>query len=141
MGQFYSYLWLSADGTPYYAGKGTGPRAFKHHPRKCGCSILRPLMDANILVFPMNSEAEAFDSERALIELFGRIDDGTGSLMNVSDGGEGLSKPSIEVRARLSIAISIANRKLAHFKKRRTKMLQGRFYAQKRWGAYERMEF
>jgi hypothetical protein len=65
--QFYSYLWLREDGTPFYAGKGHGNRAFvrgRHH--------LRPPSDrARILIFPMASEMEAFESEKSLIELFG----------------------------------------------------------------------
>ena len=84
MTQFYSYLWLRKNGTPYYAGKGTGNRAFVsnnhgvHRPKEC----------SRILVFPMTSEAEAFESEIALIDLFGRKDKGTGCLRNLTAGGE-----------------------------------------------------
>jgi len=40
------------------------------------------------MVFPMLNEAEAFESEVAIIELFGRKDIGTGCLWNLTDGGE-----------------------------------------------------
>jgi hypothetical protein len=89
---FYSYLWLRSKagfapaGTPYYAGKGSGNRA---------CSAqhnVRPPKDrSRIVIFPMLNEAEAFESEMALIELFGRQDNGTGILRNRTDGGDGPS--------------------------------------------------
>jgi NUMOD3 motif len=84
---FYSYLWLRVDGTPYYAGKGMGRRAFvrgSHHLRP-------PENQKRILIFPMVSEAEALESEIALIELFGRKDLGTGCLRNFTNGGDGVS--------------------------------------------------
>jgi hypothetical protein len=43
-----------------------------------------------IIVFPMLNEAEAFESEKALIELFGRKDLGTGCLRNCTSGGDGV---------------------------------------------------
>lgn len=82
---FYSYLWLRCDGSPYYAGKGFGNRAFVRHKR-----LYPPVDKSRILVFPMLSEAEAFESETALIDLFGRRDLGTGCLHNFTNGGEGL---------------------------------------------------
>jgi hypothetical protein len=84
--QFYSYIWLREDGTPYYVGKGFGTRAHKksqgHQP---------PKDSSLILVFPMVNEAEAFESERALIDLFGRQGLGTGCLINRTAGGQGLA--------------------------------------------------
>jgi len=86
-GQFYSYLWLRADGTPYYAGKGKDRRAFIRESHRCF-----PPIDRNrILIFPQPSEADAFESEIALIDLFGRKDLGTGCLRNFTNGGEGSS--------------------------------------------------
>ena len=84
MKQFYSYLWMRENGTPYYVGKGCGNRAFqskshRQHP---------PKDRSRILIFPMLNEAEAFESEIALIDLFGRKDNGTGCLRNLTDGGE-----------------------------------------------------
>jgi hypothetical protein len=85
MQAFYSYLWLRAsDGSPYYVGKGTGRRAFH-----VAHGVHRPKDRNNILIFPQDSEADAFESERALIWLFGRKDNGTGILRNLTDGGEG----------------------------------------------------
>jgi hypothetical protein len=89
MSQFYSYLWLSTDGTPYYVGKGQGDRAFENHPHRVNLSIMRPADRTRILVFPMASVQDAFESEKALIELFGRELDGTGCLMNTALGGNG----------------------------------------------------
>jgi len=101
MGQFYSYLWLREDGTPYYVGKGCGKRAFgrKNHGR------LHPPKDlSRIVLFPQDSEAAAFESERDLIALFGRKDLGTGCLRNMTDGGEGATGyiAPVELRQRLS---------------------------------------
>ena len=85
--QFYSYLWLRVDGSPYYAGKGFGNRAYRGAAHNVHC----PKDRIRILVFPMLNEAEAFESEIALIELFGRKDLGTGCLRNLTSGGEGRS--------------------------------------------------
>jgi hypothetical protein len=103
MPDFYSYLWLREDGTPYYAGKGSGRRAF----RSIGHSVHRPVDRSHIVVFPMLNEAEAFESEIALIELFGRKDNGTGVLRNMTDGGEGVRghKRTEEHNKRISIAL------------------------------------
>ena len=84
MPQFYSYMWLREDGSPYYVGKGTGRRAFTSD----GHGNRRPKSRTRILTFPMLNEAEAFESEIALIDLFGRKDLGTGCLRNMTDGGE-----------------------------------------------------
>jgi hypothetical protein len=100
MKQFYSYLWLRANDTPYYAGKGSENRAYKNGGRPCN----RPKDRARIVVFPMENEALAFESEQALIELFGRIDNSTGILHNLTDGGEGPSL-SEETKRKLSEAM------------------------------------
>jgi hypothetical protein len=85
---FYSYLYLREDETPYYVGKGCGKRAFKH--KKNG-DVHPPKDKFRIIIFPMLNEAEAFESEMALIELFGRKDLGTGILYNRTNGGDGTS--------------------------------------------------
>lgn len=84
--KFYSYLWLRENGTPYYAGKGTRRRAYWQHGK-----FYPPPDFARIIIFPMASESLAFESEKALIELFGRKDNGTGILYNLTDGGQGHS--------------------------------------------------
>src|ERR1700676_1942935 len=84
--QFYSYLWLRKDGTPRYAGKGSGRRAFASEKGH------RPPKDKSlILIFPAATEAEAMALEIVMIDLFGRKDVGTGCLRNFTDGGEGHS--------------------------------------------------
>lgn len=89
--QFYSYMWLREKdttfpaGTPYYVGKGNGNRAFDKRGHRCRL----PKNLSNIVVFPMRSEKDAFKSEVALIQLFGRANNGTGCLRNLTDGGEG----------------------------------------------------
>ena len=85
--QFYSYLWLREDWTPYYVGKGSGKRAFT----RVGHTVNPPKDRMRILVFPKANEVEAFESEKALIAAFGRKDLGTGCLRNRTDGGEGNS--------------------------------------------------
>jgi hypothetical protein len=83
--EFYTYLWLREDGTPYYVGKGHGARAFqtKDHNVKCPKDLSR------IIVQPQPSEEAAFAVERFFIEFYGRQDVGTGCLRNRTAGGEG----------------------------------------------------
>jgi len=89
---FYTYLWLrEKDGTfhagvPYYAGFGSrSKRAYEDHRR-----IHPPEDHANILIQHWPSKDTAFAYERYLIWFYGRIDQGTGCLRNLTDGGEGI---------------------------------------------------
>src|SRR5271157_4888822 len=90
--QFYTYLWLREDGSPYYVGKGTGSRAFRK-----GCPP-----HERIIVQDWPSEDDAFEGEKMLIAYYGRKDQGTGCLRNLTDGGEGGSGISEETRRRRS---------------------------------------
>ncbi|MFZ3216331.1 MAG: NUMOD3 domain-containing DNA-binding protein [Candidatus Acidiferrales bacterium] len=100
--QFYSYLWLRENGEPYYAGKGKDDRAFAVKTHK----VNPPSDRSYILVFPMLSEAEAFESEKAMIWLFGRQDNGTGCLKNVTNGGGGTSGYIVPEESRRRMGIS-----------------------------------
>lgn len=83
MEQFYTYLWLREDGTPYYVGKGKDDRAFYKHSHR-----FNPPPAKRITIYPAESESEAFENEIALIWYYGRKDLGTGCLRNLTDGGE-----------------------------------------------------
>jgi hypothetical protein len=93
---FYTYLWLREDGTPYYAGKGSGYRAFIHHSHR-----FPPPPKDRILVQEFPSEEDALAAERFLITYYGREDQGTGRLLNMTDGGDGLSNPSLKTRQKM----------------------------------------
>ena len=80
---FYTYLWLRENGTPYYVGKGSANRAFERHRVGPAPSVDRIIMQE----WP--DEALAFEGEKLLIAYFGRKDNGTGCLRNLTDGGEG----------------------------------------------------
>jgi ribosomal protein L24E len=100
---FYTYLWLREDGTPYYVGKGKGNRAYTRHlapnrkmkapPKEC------------IVIYPAESEADAFEAEIALIWYYGRKDLGLGCLRNLTNGGEGTYGPkTLEHRLKIGAA-------------------------------------
>jgi len=124
--RFYSYLWLRQDGSPYYVGKGTGNRAwirFSHnvHP---------PTDSKRILVFPMANEAEAFESEVAIIALFGRKDLGTGCLRNLTDGGEGAAGHQISETTRQKMSQATRGRVLSvEHRQRLSQALKGREFS------------
>lgn len=84
MTQFYTYLWLREDGTPYYVGKGKGRRAYEKHMHRSS-----PPTIERIVIYPAASEDDAFETEITLIWYYGRKDLGTGCLRNLTDGGEG----------------------------------------------------
>lgn len=95
---FYTYLWLREDGTPYYAGKGHGNRAFVVH--RCG-KLYPPHNSENILIQEWPDEAGALEGEKLLILIYGRKDLGTGVLRNMTDGGDGLANPSEATRRKM----------------------------------------
>lgn len=107
---YYTYLWLREKdgtfpaGTPYYAGKGSGNRAFVKDDHR-----FNPPEDAeNVIIQFWPDEQTAFDAEIFLIAYYGRIDDGTGCLRNLTDGGENppiCKGHSEESKAKLSEAL------------------------------------
>lgn len=80
---FYLYLWLREDGTPYYVGKGRGTRASDDHGW-----AKAPKDQSRIRIYPMPDEATALAFECYVIDFWGRKDKGTGVLRNLTDGGE-----------------------------------------------------
>lgn len=107
MNEFYTYAYLREDGTPYYIGKGHGYRIY-HNRRK-----IKPPKDKSRIIFLKKNltEEEAFKHEKYMIAIFGRKDNGTGILRNLTDGGEGCSGilVSEETRKKMSKA-KIGNR-------------------------------
>jgi hypothetical protein len=84
---YYTYAYLREDRTPYYIGKGTGRRIYSTKRK-----VKAPKDKSRIIFLKQNlSEEEAFKHEEYMIAVFGRKDNGTGILRNLTDGGEGAS--------------------------------------------------
>ncbi len=96
---FYVYLWLRENGTPYYVGKGSGGRAFLRDRIPA-----QPRDPSRIVLLPCRDEQKAFAEEKLLIAAYGRKDLGTGCLRNLTAGGDGVPAPSIEARKKIGEA-------------------------------------
>ena len=109
---FYTYAYLREDGTPYYIGKGKGNRWFDKRGKNC----IPPKDKSKIIKLKQNlTEEEAYKHEVYMISIFGKKCDGTGVLMNITNGGNappkmyGNNSPSKrpEVKAKISKANKI----------------------------------
>ena len=104
--EFYTYLWLRYDGTPYYVGKGKGNRAYTSE----GHSVRRPKDSSRILLQAFLTEQDALEAEKILIAFFGRLDLGTGCLRNLTDGGDGVTHSPEQRRKKSDLFIALGIR-------------------------------
>jgi hypothetical protein len=111
---FYIYLYKDPkSGEPIYVGKGQKSRMF-HHMNNSSNDRLQKTINSRLKegyeISPVKiceaaNEKHAFLLEKALIKFFGRADLGEGTLFNNTDGGDGVSNPSKEVRKKQAQAM------------------------------------
>jgi len=102
MMNFYTYVYKRTDGTPFYVGKGHGNRIMQHlydargnrNSNRIAIKIIRKMLRngeepiIEKLIDNIDEELALF-IEQEYIAKYGRIDNGTGILANLTDGGEG----------------------------------------------------
>lgn len=107
----YIYIWRTPEDVPFYVGLTV--RAGRANPRNNGGrnwltkQHLEKIGVANVRVELrfIDSKEEGQRLEKELIQQFGRINLGTGTLTNLRDGGEGVHSPSPEHREKLKQAL------------------------------------
>lgn len=110
----YVYAYLRQDGTPYYIGKGINGRAWsKNHrvnlPKNSNCIVI---LEKNL------TEIVALALERRYIKWYGRKDNHTGILRNLTDGGEGAMNRFVSEHERDIRRISVSGEKNPQYGKK-----------------------
>ena len=85
---FYTYIWYSEDGTPFYVGKGSGNRFSSFTGRDD--AFVKKIKSEKCYVQiddVFSKESDAFSREDSLIDQYGRIPEG-GLLFNKRGGSE-----------------------------------------------------
>ena len=122
----YVYAYLREDLTPYYIGKGKGPRAWKRHVRGNGTNLLPKDNNKITILAHRLSDSEACTLEKKLILQFGRKDLGTGILRNLSDGGDGTSGRVVSELTRKKKSQKLQGRKIGpHSEERKLAIKNG----------------
>jgi hypothetical protein len=126
MNAFYTYLYIDPsrahsrvpEGEPIYVGKGQKDRVYRHlcsikkHPfiqrlQKMKREGVEPIIK---FLFKDIDEELAFLVEEEAIDLYGRKDLGKGTLLNLTDGGEGRPGSKFVMTQAHKDAIAIAKR-------------------------------
>lgn len=111
--KFYIYIYRdpSRDNEPIYVGKGRGKRAWRHLNRKGRHPFIQRLqfmfklgIKPDIEIIYALDEGHAFFMEECCISVIGRKDLGKGPLLNLTNGGEGVSNPSDVTREKIGAA-------------------------------------
>ena len=99
----YVYIHRTADThVPFYVGKGFGNRAFAKFRSKWWKNVVDKHGYTVEFVETELTDKQACELEIELIRKIGRRDQGMGTLVNLTDGGEGITNPSAETREKLS---------------------------------------
>ena len=130
----YTYIYYdpSRNNEPIYVGEGTKNRAWAHlrktnkHPFVQRLQFMRKNgVDPIIGIYAGLDQEFAHLLEIELIAKFGRKDLGKGSLLNLTDGGEGQVNPTQAVRYKMSLA-HLGETKTAEHKKKLSESCMGR---------------
>lgn len=90
---FYVYgHYISGNDVPFYIGKGKHNRAYENHNRSTEWKLITSQNEMEVKILHENlTESLAFEIEIFLIAKYGRLDLGTGCLINKTNGGDGLA--------------------------------------------------
>ncbi len=111
------YMYLREDGSPYYIGKGTKKRLSEHY--SYSRNVHTPKDTSRIIVQEYESEEDTIKAEIFFISYYGRKDLGSGTLRNLTDGGEGCSGRIVREETRRRIRKSHIGKKHTEETKKR----------------------
>lgn len=116
-----------SDSRPFYIGKGKGKRAYSKRGRSSFWKRVTNKHDWYVSILHSNlSEQDALSKEIEIIAWYGRRDNGTGILVNLTDGGE--STTNLSEHSRQKISEKAKGRKVSDDVKNRLSLLnKGKF--------------